>query len=317
MADARPDLGLLELLVAVDDHGSLGAAARAVGMAQPNASRAVRQWEQRVGLALIERSPRGSTLTAAGTVVVHWAREVLADVDRLLDAAAALRTDRDAELRITASMTVAECLLPAWLGDFHRSHPDIKVQLQVRNSRQVFDRLVAGECDLGFVESPSVPDRLHSATVAHDRLIVVVHPTHPWTRRRRALTIAELAATPLLVREPGSGTRSTVDVALAEFPRAEPLLEMGSAAAIRTSVSSGVGPAVVSTLAVADQLDRGELVAVPVEGLDLPRTLRAAWRPPRKLSGPAGQLVSEIIRMPIERRNGLHTNGSPTGRRRG
>ncbi len=295
MADIRPDLGFLELLVAIDDHGSLGAAARSIGMAQPNASRAVRQWEHRLGLALLRRSPRGSTLTPAGTVVVHWAREVLADVDRLLDAAAALRTDQEAELTVAASMTVAECLLPGWLGAFRRGHPDVKVHLQVHNSRQVCDRLVAGECDLGFVESPAVPEGLPHVTVAHDRLLVVVDPGHPWARRRIPLTVAELAATPLVVREPGSGTRSTLDVALAEYPRAEPLLELGSAAAIRTSVLGGVGPAVLSTLAVGDQLERGELRAVAVEGLDLRRTLRAVWRPPRKLGGPAGQLVSAIV----------------------
>ena len=110
MGVARPDLGFLELLVAVDDHGSLGAAARAIGIAQPNASRAVRQWEHRLGLVLLRRTPRGSTLTAEGTVVVHWAREVLDDLDRLVDAAVALPADPEADLTIAASMTVAECL---------------------------------------------------------------------------------------------------------------------------------------------------------------------------------------------------------------
>ncbi|MCX4091239.1 LysR family transcriptional regulator [Nocardia sp. alder85J] len=296
MTPERPDLAVLALLVAIDDHGSLGAAARTVGMAQPNASRAVRAWEQRLGLPLVERGPRGSTMSAAGRVVVHWARQVLADVDRLLDAAAALRTDQEAELTVFASMTVAECLLPGWLGEFRRHHPDVRIHLQMRNSREVFERLATGECDLGFVESPTVPARLHSATVAGDRLVVIVDPAHPWARRRRALTVAELAATPLVVREPGSGTRGTLDVALAEYPRAEPLLELGSAAAIRTSVLAGVGPAVVSSLAVGDQLARGELCAIAVEGLELPRTLRAVWRPPRRLSGPAGELVAEIVR---------------------
>ena len=292
----RPDLGFLELLVAVDDHGSLGAAARALGIAQPNASRAVRQWEHRLGLVLLRRTPRGSTLTPEGTVVVHWAREVLDDLDRLVDAAAALRTDREAELTVAASMTVAECLLPGWLGQFRRAHQDVKVHLQVHNSRQVCERLAAGECDLGFIESPSVPDGLPHVTVAHDSLIVVVHPGHAWARRRTPLTVEELAATALVVREPGSGTRSTLDAALTEYARAEPLLELGSAAAIRTSVLGGVGPAVLSSLAVDEQLERGELRAVDVAGLDLRRTLRAVWRPPRTLAGPAGQLLSSVVR---------------------
>lgn len=296
MTRELPDVGTLALLVGIDDRGSLGAASRALGMAQPNASRAIRQLERRLGMALIDRSPRGSTLTAQGTVIVHWARQVLADMERLLDAAAALQVERDAQLTVAASMTVAEYLLPEWLGDFRQLNPDIQIHLQVFNSRQVFEHVTDGSCDLGFVEGPGVPEHLNKITVARDHLVVAVHPDHPWARRRRPLTMAELAATPLLVREPGSGTRHTLDVALQEFQRPAPLLELGSGASIRTSVIGGVGPAVLSTLAIGDAVKSGQLRVVDVEGLDLERTLRAVWRPPTKLGGPAGALLKLVLR---------------------
>jgi molybdate transport repressor ModE-like protein len=296
MSRERPDVATLELLVGIDDRGSLGSASRALGIAQPNASRAIRQLERRLGMPLVERSPRGSTLTAQGTVIVHWAREVLADVERLLDAAAALRVERDAQLTVASSMTVAEYLLPGWLGNFRRLNPDVQIHLDVLNSMQVFERVTDGSCDLGFVEGPSVPQHLNKVTVARDRLVVVVYPGHPWARRRRALTMAELAATPLLVREPGSGTRRTLDLALQEFDRAGPLLELGSGAAIRTSVIGGIGPAVLSTLAIGDAVESGQLRLVEVEGLDLKRTLRAVWRPPRNVGGPAGALLKLVLR---------------------
>jgi DNA-binding transcriptional LysR family regulator len=291
-----PDVATLELLVGVDDRGSLGAASRAVGMAQPNATRAIRQLERRFGMTLVDRSPRGSTLTAEGRVIVHWARQVLTDMDRLLDAAAALRVERDAQLTVASSMTIAEYLLPEWLGNFRRHNPDVQIHLQVLNSMRVFERVTDGSCDLGFVEGPSVPENLNKITVARDRLVTVVHPGHPWARRRQPLTMAELAATPLLAREPGSGTRRTVDLALQEYDRPAPLLELGSGAAIRTSVLGGVGPAVLSTLAVADDVESGDLRLVEVDGLDLQRTLRAVWRPPRNLGGPAGELLKMIVR---------------------
>ena len=98
----------------------------------------------------------------------------------------------------------------------------------------------------------------------------------------------------LLVREPGSGTRTTLDLALHEYERGAPLLELGSSAAIRTSVLGGVGPAVLSTLAVEDQVKQGELRVVAVEGLELDRSLRAVWRPPRQLEGPAGDLMKVV-----------------------
>ncbi|MFC7449078.1 LysR family transcriptional regulator [Rhodococcus daqingensis] len=291
-----PDLDALDLLVGVDDHGSLSAASRIAGIAQPNASRAIKRLEAQIGTALLQRKPTGSTLTPEGTVIAHWSRKVLADARQLLHVAEGMREKRAAELTISASMTVAEHLMPGWLGQFRRMDPNVTIHLQVRNSTQVFDDVRAGSCDIGFVESPTVPRPLHSVAVARDRLIVVVHPDHPWARRRRPLSIAELAGTPLVVREPGSGTRTTLDVALHEYTRAAPLLELGSAAAIRTSVLGGVGPAVLSTLAVADQLAAGDVKAVEVDGLDLDRTLRAVWRPPRQLEGPAGDLVRLVRR---------------------
>ncbi|MGW1739969.1 LysR family transcriptional regulator [Nocardia sp. NPDC001965] len=293
-----PDLGVLELLVGVDDHGSLGAASRFAGMAQPNASRAIKKLEAQVGTPLLQRRPTGSTLTPEGTVIAHWSRKVLDDARHLLDIAAGMREKRAAELTVSASMTVAEHLMPAWLGQFRRTAPDVTIHLQVRNSTQVFDDVTAGNCDVGFVESPTVPRALHSVAVARDRLVVVVDPRHPWTRRRRPLSIAELARTPLLVREPGSGTRTTLDLALQEYHRAAPLLELGSGAAIRTSVLGGVGPAVMSTLAISAQVDSGELKVVEVAELHLDRTLRAVWRPPRQLEGPAGDLIRLVRRVP-------------------
>ncbi|MFW0790653.1 LysR family transcriptional regulator [Gordonia sp. CPCC 205333] len=296
------DLAALELLVGVDDHGSLSAAARNLRMAQPNASRAVSRLERQLGVSLLCRTTAGSTLTPQGTMIVHWARQIVSDAENLLRVADGLQSTRAAELTVVASLTVAEHLMPRWLGAFRSANPDVTIHLQVHNSSEVFARLQAGECDIGFVESPTVPKPLHNTTVARDELVVVVSPDHRLARRRKPVSAAELAATPLLVREPGSGTRTTLDVALSTFERADPLLELGSSAAIRTAVESGLGPAVLSSLAVADQITSGTLRLVTVDGLDLHRSLRAVWRPPRRLTGPAGDLVR------LARRDGIVHN---------
>lgn len=287
-----PELSVLELLVGIDELGSLGASARRVGMAQPNATRRMRRLEHQLGLALLDRNPRGSRLTPQGTVVAHWAREVLSDAEKLIAAAAALRGERDSELKISASMTIAEHLIPAWLGRFRDQTPDIRIHLNVENSTLVAESVRTGDHDVGFVESPTVGADLHSLVVGQDRLTVVVHPGHPWARLRRSLSTAELAGTPLVVREAGSGTRTTLDVALIDYDRPEPLAELGSSAAVRTSVLAGVGPAVLSTLATAPWIESGALHEVQVAGLDLRRNLRAVWRGPRVLTGPAGDLVN-------------------------
>ena len=295
MPSRLPSLEVLELLVGVDDHGSLSAAGRVVQMSQPNASRAIKALERRLALPLIERGPNGSNLTAQGTVIAHWARVVLTDIEKLLDVAAGLSTDRSAELNIAASMTVAEHLMPQWLAQFRVLHPDVTIHLQACNSTQVFHQVRSGTCDVGFVESPAIPLKLHSAEVARDRLVVVVAPTHPWTGGA-PLSVAELAATPLLVREPGSGTRTSLEVALEGYEMAAPLLELGSTSAIRSSVLNGIGPAVLSTLAVADQVRTGQLQVVDIDGLKIERSLRAVWDGPRQIEGPAAGLLKLILR---------------------
>lgn len=292
MTGAWPDLAVMQLLVGVDEHGSLGAAARAVGMAQPNASRSITRLERQLGLTLLQRSPSGSTLTTEGKVVVHWARDVLTSAEHLLVGAQALRTERRSQLTVGASMTVAEYLVPLWLGEFRRQHAEVQINLGVHNSSDVFTRISAGHCQVGFVESPSIPRAMHSVVVANDRLVVVVDPSHRWARRRKPLRAAELAATPLIVREHGSGTRITLDTMLRGHEIAPPLLELGSNSAVKISVRAGVAPAVLSTLAVDVDVRRGTLREVPVDDLDLGRRLRAVWRAPRRLAGPAAELVN-------------------------
>ncbi|MFL0578869.1 LysR family transcriptional regulator [Dietzia sp. 179-F 9C3 NHS] len=290
-----PDLGALELLVGVDDLGSLGLASRRAGIAQPNASRAIRNLEKHFGFSLLVRRPTGSTLTPEGTVVVHWARTVLENSLQLTRAVNGLRAESATRLSVSASMTVAEHLLPAWLGELRCERTETGVHLDVQNSAKVAEKVLGGECDIGFVESPTIPRKLREAVVASDRLVVVVAPGHTWTRRRTPITADELAATPLLVREPGSGTRTTLETALSGIGTVHPLLELGSSAAVRTSALEGVGPAVLSTLAVSDQLRSGDLREVAVENLDLRRLLRAVWTGPRRPPGPAGELLKIAV----------------------
>lgn len=277
----------------VGDCGSLSAASRLVGMAQPNASRCVKQLERQFGMTLLRRSTTGSVLTPSGTVVAYWARKILDDTEKLLEVVDGLREERSRGLRVSASMTVAEHLMPLWLGRFRQSHPELTIHLEVQNSLRVFEQISDGSCELGFVESPMIPKQLESISVARDRLVVVVHPDHPWATRPRPLAARELALTPLIVREPGSGTRTTLDLALEHFPRSAPLLELGSSGAIRSSVLAGVGPAVLSTLAVADSVASGALVVVEVRGLELDRTLRAVW----SAQGPLHSAADELVRL--------------------
>ncbi|MFC5909685.1 LysR family transcriptional regulator [Streptacidiphilus monticola] len=287
-----PDLGALELLLAVIRTGSLGRAAAELGISQPAASARIAGMERQIGVPLLERSTRGSCPTEAGALVAEWASAVVAAA-RALDAGiAALRERRDARLRVTASLTVAEYLMPGWLLALRAAHPDTAVTLRAANSRQVAEDVASGAADLGFVEGRHLPSGLDGTVIATDRLVVVVAPGHPWARRRQSVAAAELAATPLILREQGSGTREVLDAALAPAggPVA-PLLELASTTALKSAAASGAGPAVLSELAVADELSRGRLVAVRLSDLELSRPLRAVWPRGPKPAGPARDLL--------------------------
>ncbi|WP_345744595.1 LysR family transcriptional regulator [Streptomyces sp. ODS28] len=290
LADRVPDLAGLELLLAVARLGSLGRAARELGITQPAASGRVRSMERQLGVALLDRSPRGSRLTEPGALVADWARRVVEAAEAFDAGASALRDRRDSRLRVAASLTIAEYLLPGWLIALRSERPGTAVQLLAGNSAEVAERLRAREADLGFVEGLDTPSGLDGVVVAHDRLLLVVAPGHPWARRRAPLSAEEVAGTPLILREEGSGTRQVLEAAYGAL--APPLLELSSTTAVKASVVSGAGPAVLSELAVSEELSARRLLEVPLASAPLHRELRAVWPHAHRPAGPARDLLS-------------------------
>jgi DNA-binding transcriptional LysR family regulator len=155
------------------------------------------------------------------------------------------------------------------------------VELTVANSTGVIELVRDVKVRLGFIETPHLPTDLVTAHLRDDEMLVVAAPGHPWARRRRPLTLAEVAGTPLVMREAGSGTRDTLtDHLAAQRPplAARIAMELGTSAAVRSAITAGVGPGVLSRLAVRDDLVLGRLVAVEVDGPPLKRQLTAVWR---------------------------------------
>ena len=281
-----PDLAALEMLLAVAHAGSLNAASQQLGITQQAVSARLRSAEAQAGVALISRTPRGSTLTPEGVVVAEWAARLLAVADELDAGLTALRNDHRTRLRVSASLTIAEQLLPGWLVSLqeragHRGQPPPEVVLTAANSETVAEHVKSGTSDLGFVEGPASPKGLRSRVIGHDELAVVVRPDHPWARRRDPLRADELAAVRIVSREEGSGTRSVLTSALAAALKTRvtmPVaLALSTTAAIRSAVFAGAGPAVLSELTVADDIAAHRLHRVPVADLNLRRALRAIW----------------------------------------
>jgi DNA-binding transcriptional LysR family regulator len=287
MLSARmPDLAALQMLAAVRELGSLSSAAHRLGLSQQGVSSRMRSLEAQVGAPLLARTPRGSTLTQTGALIADWAAEVLAAAERLDAGIASVRADSVSRLHVAASQTIAEYLLPQWLVALRRQQESLglvptEVQLSVSNSAGVSDLVRSGAAPLGFIESPNIPADLASRTVRHDDLVLVVAPEHRWATRRSAVTLDELAATPLVTREQGSGTRDALEHLLTrstQKPMARPAVELSTTAAVRSAIAAGTAPGVLGELAVRDDLALHRLTAVAVAGPPLRRPLTAIWR---------------------------------------
>lgn len=291
-----PDLASLDLFASVVELGSVSRAASAHGISQPSASSRIKNLERQLQLRLLERRPTGSVPTPAGVVVAGWAQTILRAANELATGLAAFQAEQAGRLRVAASFTIAEYLLPQWLDRFSREHPRDSVALDVANSAAVIDRLRRGQADLGFIETPSPVTELDQVEVGSDRLVTVVAPSHPWASRG-SVPVEALAATPLVTREPGSGTRDALVAALHALDLGAPtaVLELGSTSAVRAAVIQGNAPTVISRLAVATDLESGALVEIDVVGLEIWRTLRAVW-PERTPLPPLARALLEDLR---------------------
>lgn len=298
-----PDLAGLELLVSVERLGSLSRVAALLGISQQAVSWRVRSLEAQVGADLIRRSARGSSLTETGVMVAGWAADVLATAEKMDVGIELIRSQVLRQLDVAASLTIAEYLLPRWLVSLRDRQESAgltptRVGHAAVNSEVVIALVREGKVPLGFIETPAVPPDLRSAVVGRDRLRVIVSPRHAWAGRRGPLTVHELAGTSLITREKGSGTRTSLEQLLAGLTGdlgmiAPPRAELSSTAAVRTAVASGVAPGVLSSLAIADDVALGRLVAVDVAGADMTRSLLAVWaNGPRPSQGPARELIA-------------------------
>ncbi|WP_343598968.1 LysR family transcriptional regulator [Mycobacterium sp.] len=287
LSPRMPDLASLETFLAIARAGSIGGAARELGLTQQAVSARLASMETQIGVGLVVRTTRGSQLTSAGVLVAQWAGR-LVDVAHEVDAGlGSLRAEAHQRIKVVASQTIAEQLMPHWLVSLRAAAARPggtapEVILTATNSDNAIAAVRDGAADLGFVENPDPPKGLGSCVVGHDELVIVVPPDHKWARRSRIVTAAELAQTPLVTREPRSGIRDSLTAAVRQalgddMQQTPPVLELSSAAAMRAAVLAGAGPAVMSRLAVADDLAVGRLRAVAIPELNLRRELRAIW----------------------------------------
>ena len=272
----------LRSFVEVARCGAITEAARALGLTQPALSRRIQLLEEEFGTPLLVRSRKGVVPTDLGRVVEAESRLLLERYDRLKrEVDARLRLERGT-VRIGGGATAVSFLLPSWIRDFRRAHPDIVFELTEAGSRQVAADVVDGRLELGIVTLPVESRDLEIVPLRTDRIVLVAARRHPLAARRRVPASA-LAGLPLIGFERDSAIRQRVDRALeAAGIELELVMELRSIQSILRMVALDLGVAFVSELGV-ETAGRGVAV-VPVAGLRISRDLALVHGRQRPLS---------------------------------
>ncbi|MEJ7753370.1 MAG: LysR substrate-binding domain-containing protein, partial [Candidatus Limnocylindrales bacterium] len=249
-----------------------------------------------IGTPVVEVIGRRVRLTQAGDLLYEHAKRILAEFEAAGSALDDLRGLHRGRLSVAGDTTVGIYVLPDLLGAFRQAHPSVEVRLAVDNRQGVYRRLVAGEVD--FVVSgrrwvdPSIA--LLVRPFLANELIAVTAVGHALAGRQH-VTLAELAAEPFIVREPGSGTRETAEEALrAAGLSIRPVMELASNGAIKRAVAQDLGVSILSRYATALELQIGHLAEISVEGFPLRRQWHLVYARDKRL-GPVDEAFLRFV----------------------
>ncbi|HET7886233.1 MAG TPA: LysR substrate-binding domain-containing protein [Bradyrhizobium sp.] len=247
----------LRIFVAVAEKQHVTRAASELNLTQSATSAAIAALEARYSIKLFDRIGRGITLTPTGADFLVEARAVLArakDAVQVLNELAGLKRG---SLAIAASQTVGNYWLPPRIQTFHAAYPGIDLRLSITNTEQAAKMVLEGSADVGFVEGEVEESSLAAKRIDGDNLILAVGAKHPWVNRTK-VSAKDLPATPWILRERGSGTRSMFEAALRrnglKLSALRIALELPSNEAVRSAVEAGDGATAVSDLVAAPSI---------------------------------------------------------------
>jgi len=276
----------------VVEQMSFRKAAEALHLSQPAVSQQVRLLEEECGARLFDRDGNHIALTAAGRLLHGYALSAAALVDEARAALNLLNHVVSGQLRIGASTTIAQYILPRVLGAFHRQHAQVQLSVISGNTEEIVDAVLTEKIALGMIEGPAMRRGLRIEPLMRDRMVLIAaaksSPSSARTRLADApasIALAALTTIPLLMRERGSGSRRVVERALKQagvtVNSLRVIMELDSTEAIVSGVEAGLGMGFVSESAIVKELRLGTLRVVNLEGFAIERNLSLIY--------PAGQ----------------------------
>jgi DNA-binding transcriptional LysR family regulator len=270
------DLQRLESFLLAAENLSFSEAAKRLHITQPTISHHMKMLEAELGVELFDRSGVKLRLTEAGRSLLPWARRLIQDSKELKEMASSLHDGVVGHLRIACSTTAGKYVLPQLAARFSKRHPWVRVSILACTPDRAIPQVLEGEANLAVVSYEPRDESLESQEFFQDSITLVVSSSHPWAFRK-VIEPGDLLNENIILRESTSGTRRVMLSELAKFDISlddlNVFLELGNAEAIVRTVAAGYGVSFVSTLASACPLDRGNIVDVRVNGLNLRRTI--------------------------------------------
>lgn len=292
----------LETFTEAAERSSFTAAARVLGITQAAVSQRVQALERDLGVSLFRRAAGKVELTDAGRRLHAYAGRILALHREARSEVTGRETPVEGELALAASSIPGDYLLPALLAVFGTNHPRVRVRAAVSDSAAVIGLVESGAASVGLVGRKGDDPHLEFRHLADDRIVVVTPPGHALGKKKR-VTMRELAAHPLVLREAGSGLRHCFEKALERAGHSlsdlHVVLDLGSNEAIKEAVLRGVGVAVLSALAVRKEVATGRLLALEVQGVGCDREMFLVTDRRRVLPIPARLFVSLLEAGPV------------------
>lgn len=281
----------LKVFRTVAAEASFRRAADRLHLSQPAVSQQIHALEEELGITLFDRGSGRVRLTEAGTILLRYAHRGARLAEEALAALEGARGESAGELRVGASTTVAQYILPRMLGAFLEQHPHIELSVTSGNTEHIVAALAAGEIMLGIIEGPVSSREVYRQRFLEDRMVLIVGRRYPWPGKA-SVPVSALSEVPLLMREQGSGSRRVVELALRRAGLRQKDLRIGmdldSTVAIISGVEAGLGAGFVPERAIQKEVRLGTVRVIPVEGLEIRRhfTLIRAFGPVPE--GPAG-----------------------------
>lgn len=261
----------LALFQAIAKFENVTQAAEAQFLTQSATSMALSSLENQLGQPLFDRVGKKLLLNANGKHILPKVVEIIDRAKELEVALKASPTHLPGTLKIGASSTIGNYVLPKIICQFMAKYPAVKVKLQVGNTEQIIHELLKFNIDIGFIEDSCHEPHIKSSIWQHDKLILFASPNY-WLANKKRINLHDIQQAEWILREQGSGTRSVFEKAMGnEIKNLSIILELGSTEAIKQAVKENIGMSCLSKSTLAAEIAAGELVEIPCKSLTVTR----------------------------------------------